>query len=90
MQRMADGGIAGYGDDANEGMAQGGMFEFAQRSEPVLRMSGGGVTGYAVGGVTREMVQKAYDDWMNTKKSWYQQTTPMSAPTDTVRSCTAE
>ena len=43
MQHMADGGIAGYGDDANEGMAAGGsMFDFAQRSEPVLRMSGGG------------------------------------------------
>lgn len=40
IQRMADGGIAGYGDD--EGMAQGGMFEFAQHSEPVLRMAGGG------------------------------------------------
>lgn len=45
MQSMADGGIAGYGDD--EGMAQGGMFEFAQRSEPVLRMAGGGmIPGY--------------------------------------------
>lgn len=43
IQHMADGGIAGYGDDANEGMAQGGsMFDFAQRSEPVLRMAGGG------------------------------------------------
>jgi hypothetical protein len=43
MQHMADGGIAGYGDDANEGMAAGGsMFDFAQRSEPVLRMAGGG------------------------------------------------
>lgn len=41
MQRMADGGIAGYDDDG-EGMAQGGMFDFAQRSEPVIRMSGGG------------------------------------------------
>jgi hypothetical protein len=40
IQRMADGGIAGYDDE--EGMAQGGMFDFAQRSEPVLRMSGGG------------------------------------------------
>ena len=49
MQRMADGGIAGYGDDANEGMAQGGMFEFAQRSEPVLRMAVGGVPGYKNG-----------------------------------------
>ena len=44
MQRMADGGIAGYGDDANEdsGMAMGGMFDFAQRSEPVIRMADGG------------------------------------------------
>jgi hypothetical protein len=44
MQRMADGGIAGYDDDA-EGMAtggMGGMFNFAQRSEPVMRMAGGG------------------------------------------------
>lgn len=49
IQHMADGGIAGYGDDANEGMAQGGMFEFAQRSEPVLRMAGGGVPGYKNG-----------------------------------------
>ena len=51
MQRMADGGIAGYGDEA-EGMAtggMGGMFDFSQRSEPVLRMAGGGVPGYAKG-----------------------------------------
>ena len=40
VQNMADGGIAGYGDD--EGMAQGGMFDFAQRSEPVIRMADGG------------------------------------------------
>jgi len=45
IQHMADGGIAGYGDDANEdpGLAMGGsMFDFAQRSEPVLRMADGG------------------------------------------------
>ena len=44
MQYMADGGIAGYEDD-QEGMAtggMGGMFNFAQQSEPVVRMSGGG------------------------------------------------
>jgi len=40
MQRMADGGIAGYDDEG--GMAQGGMYDFAQRSEPVLRMADGG------------------------------------------------
>ena len=51
MQRMADGGIAGYEDD-EEGMAtggMGGMFNFAQQSEPVVRMSDGGVPGYAAG-----------------------------------------
>ncbi len=51
MQRMADGGIAGYEDD-EEGMAtggMGGMFNFAQQSEPVVRMAGGGVPGYAAG-----------------------------------------
>lgn len=48
MQSMADGGIAGYGDGddvprrTGDGMAQGGMFDFAQRSEPVVRMAGGG------------------------------------------------
>ena len=44
MQYMADGGIAGYEDD-QEGMAtggMGGMFNFAQQSEPVVRMSDGG------------------------------------------------
>ena len=53
MQRMADGGIAGYGDGDDvprqNGMAQGGMYDFAQRSEPVLRMAGGGVAGYMPG-----------------------------------------
>jgi len=52
MQRMADGGIAGYEDD-EEGMAtggMGGMFNFAQQSEPVVRMSGGGAIGFALGG----------------------------------------
>jgi len=44
IQRMADGGIAGYEDD-EEGMAtggMGGMFNFAQQSEPVVRMADGG------------------------------------------------
>ena len=45
MKTLADGGIAGYGDDEEQGMAtggMGGMFNFAQQSEPVIRMSGGG------------------------------------------------
>ena len=48
MQRMADGGIAGN-EDNEEGMAtggMGGMFNFAQQSEPVVRMAGGGVPRY--------------------------------------------
>jgi hypothetical protein len=52
MQRMADGGIAGYEDD-EEGMAtggMGGMFNFAQQSEPVVRMAEGGVTKMSTGG----------------------------------------
>ena len=56
MQAMADGGIAGYGDGDDvprkNGMAQGGMYDFAQRSEPVVRMSGGGIPGYKKGGLT--------------------------------------
>jgi hypothetical protein len=53
IERMADGGIAGYDDQ--EGMAAGGsMFDFAQRSEPVLRMAGGGVPGYKKGGLTEK------------------------------------
>lgn len=47
IERMADGGIAGYDDQ--EGMAQGGMFDFAQTSEPVVRMASGGVPGFAAG-----------------------------------------
>jgi len=42
MQRIADGGIAGYGDDE----------DLMQRSEPVLRMAGGGIPGYKNGGTT--------------------------------------
>jgi hypothetical protein len=51
IRTLADGGIAGYEDD-EEGMAtggMGGMFNFAQQSEPVVRMAGGGMPGYANG-----------------------------------------
>jgi hypothetical protein len=67
IQGMADGGIAGYGDDANEGMgmAMGGMFDFAQRSEPVVRMSGGGMLNFSTGGMKKlsgaDLFEKALD-----------------------------
>lgn len=57
MQTMADGGIAGYGDGDDvprrNGMAMGGMFDFAQRSEPVLRMAEGGMAGFSKGGMKK-------------------------------------
>ena len=55
MKTLADGGIAGYGDEEEQHMAtggMGGMFNFAQQSEPVIRMSGGGMAGYKNGGLT--------------------------------------
>lgn len=43
MERMADGGITGYGDDA----------ELLYHNEPVMRMAGGGVARYADQGLVR-------------------------------------
>jgi|LauGreDrversion2_5_1035112.scaffolds.fasta_scaffold04781_1 hypothetical protein len=63
MQRMADGGIAGYEDD-EEGMAtggMGGMFNFAQQSEPVVRMAGGGMAGYMPGFKNTGAVNAAFE-----------------------------
>jgi hypothetical protein len=64
MQGLANGGIAGYEDD-EEGMAtggMGGMFNFAQRSEPVLRMAGGGVPGYKNGNKVVDYRQAIIDE----------------------------
>ena len=49
LMGLAAGGMAGYEDD-EEGMStggMGGMFNFAQQSEPVVRMASGGIAGYA-------------------------------------------
>jgi len=70
MQRMADGGIAGYEDD-EEGMAtggMGGMFNFAQQSEPVVRMSGGGVPRYAAGVYNEERFRNFLQETGQTSK----------------------
>jgi len=69
MQRMADGGIAGYSDDEEQGMAtggMGGMFNFAQQSEPVIRMSGGGMAGYVPGFRDTGEVNSAFEDAFRT------------------------
>jgi hypothetical protein len=63
MQRMADGGIAGYEDD-EEGMAtggMGGMFNFAQQSEPVVRMAGGGILNFSNGGTKKLSGSELFD-----------------------------
>jgi hypothetical protein len=58
MERMADGGIAGYGDDGSGGMAGGGSQDasLVYNNEPVMRMAGGGAVGFAGGG-SPEMVR---------------------------------
>ena len=56
LMGMAAGGMAGYGDGDDvprrtiDGMAQGGMYDFAQRSEPVVRMAEGGIAHFVTGG----------------------------------------
>jgi lysozyme family protein len=63
IQTLADGGIAGYEND-EEGMAtggMGGMFNFAQQSEPVVRMAGGGMTGYMPGFKDTGVVNAAFE-----------------------------
>jgi len=65
LMGLAAGGIAGYGDGDDvprrtiDGMAQGGMYDFAQRSEPVVRMASGGIAGYAAGGYTQDQINAA-------------------------------
>jgi hypothetical protein len=65
LMGMAAGGMAGYGDGDDvprrtiDGMAQGGMYDFAQRSEPVVRMAEGGVARFNTGGYTQEQINAA-------------------------------
>ena len=63
MRGMADGGIAGYEDD-EEGMAtggMGGMFNFAQQSEPVVRMAEGGILNFSSGGTKKLSGSELFD-----------------------------
>jgi hypothetical protein len=71
MQRMADGGIAGYGDDEEQVMPMGNMsdtggrFNYAQQGEPVIRMAEGGMLNFSSGGTKKlsgaELFDKALD-----------------------------
>ena len=65
LMGLAAGGIAGYGDGDDvprqNGMAQGGIYDFAQRSEPVVRMAeGGDVQRFAIGDLVKADIDKAY------------------------------
>ena len=64
LMGMAAGGIAGYGDGDDvprqNGMAQGGMYDFAQRSEPVVRMAEGGIAHFVIGGEVKDEIDRAY------------------------------
>jgi hypothetical protein len=54
MQHMADGGIAGYGDDGSGGGMSGGPDEsLVYNNEPVMRMAGGGAIRFADRGAVR-------------------------------------
>ena len=62
LMGMAAGGMAGYEDD-EEGMAtggMGGMFNFAQQSEPVVRMAEGGIAHFVLGGEVKGALEAAY------------------------------
>jgi len=74
MRTLADGGIAGYADD-EEGMAtggMGGMFNFAQQSEPVVRMSGGGHIPRYQGNTTDGSVVNSSDPQLLALKTKYE------------------
>jgi len=69
LMGLAAGGMASYGDGddvsrrTNDGMAQGGMYDFAQRSEPVVRMAKGGlgsIAHYEIGGEVKDEIDRAY------------------------------
>lgn len=55
---------------AEMNFADGGIVAFAD---------GGDVASYAPGGVTRAQVDAAYQNWMSSQPSWFQQSSPMSA-----------
>lgn len=58
IEQMADGGIAGYSDGTTP--LSPGMLDFAQHSEPVVRMAAGGIAAYQTGGDVKSEFVKQY------------------------------
>lgn len=99
LMAMAAGGMAGYGDGddvprrVDNGMAQGGMYEFAQRSEPVLRMADGGILKMAGGTppamLTDEQLYQQTGSWEAAAAARDQQNRALNIYNDAQRLATA-
>lgn len=66
--KVVDQAVQGMAEDQGIAALPAGDMNFAD----------GGIVAFAGGGVTEADVRKAYDNWMNSKPSWYQQATPLS------------
>ena len=78
MPKVADQAVASMALPEDQGIgALPADMEFADGG--LVAFSGGGdVAGYAPGGVTRADVDRAYQEWMSSQPSWFQQSTPLS------------
>lgn len=81
MQGMADGGIAGYADggvadSAEDSFSRGGMFDFTQRSEPVVRMADGGVARFDAGGAATLPVLRTLENILSINPDFDEQGLP--------------
>lgn len=75
MQQPAP-GIAGLPAPIMQGMADGGIAGYAEGGE--VEGYNGDTGSLVAGPITRQMVDQAYQDWMASQPSWFQQKTPMS------------
>jgi len=75
MQQPAP-GIAGLPAPTMQGMADGGIAGYAEGGE--VEGYNGDTGSLVAGPITRQMVDQAYQDWMASQPSWFQQKTPMS------------
>lgn len=78
MQNMADGGIAGYGEDSPE--------QLAYRNEPVMRMAGGGqVQRFNEKGYVREMPTSTFQKFKGMFSPWSEEDTRRMEAEDLAR-----
>ena len=63
-------------DQALQEMAPAGVAALPTHE---MNFADGGIVAFADGGITRAQVDQAYQDWMASKPSWFQQSTPLSS-----------